>query len=372
MHSLTVNRKSLLEAVDIACAVVPSKTPKDVLYNVHVKSGDNSMTVSASDSEIAVCHTLDAETKGKPTEWLLKADRLRQILSQCSDETASMEYGDGKCVVKCGGRFVLQTAIIDGFPPRPKFEATEYFTVSGDVFRAAVLTAGNFVDRDDRTSSTYGAADGVLVDLKNNAVVSCDTRMLFVADVQFSDVGEPHRADIAKREYRVITTKTAKVIGRTSGRELSIAFTENETFCKSGETVISARLRDGMFVNWKRAKNGKDTGKASSIAGHLASVLKRSMICGEKESAGVRFIFTDGKLTLNSKATDIGQSECELPMAVEGKPLDAEFFAEQWLMFAGRCSPEEQIEIQYSDADSAATLSCRNWRFMAMPLRQVE
>lgn len=371
MHSVTVKRKDFLEAVEIACAVVPTRTTKDLLYCVHIASGNGFVIVSATDHEICVSHTMSAETGESTGDLLLKADRLRQILSQSDDESATLQFDDSKCIVKCGGRFDLQAGgDWRDFPQRQEFAENDYFTVSGDLFRGSLQMAVQSVDREGRLGDKGTGGNGVLLDTGNNVLASTDTRVVFVADVPLSDVGEPARIDIDKREWRILPVKLSKAIVRVAGESLDIAVTENQVFVRGQRTTISGMLMTGTFVNWKRAKGAGRHGVLTTLAGPLASLLKRSMICADPELSGVNFTFGDGVLRLKSKASSVGQSECELPVAIEGKPSQAEFLPELWLTFVSGCHREDQVEIRYGDQDSPAELRCKNRRLLVGPLVQ--
>ena len=55
------------------------------------------------------------------------------------------------------------------------------------------------------------------------------------------------------------------------------------------------------------------------------TAVRQAMIVTNEESRGVDFSFGKGTLKLNSKATDIGQSTIEMPIAYDGQEMTITF-----------------------------------------------
>jgi DNA polymerase III subunit beta len=97
---LICNRGALLEALMVAGNVVAQRTPKPVLQCVKLTAADNSLTVAATDLEVAIRYTDNQVQIEQPGEILVPADKFRDIVRESVDDTLSVEVAGEQAVIK--------------------------------------------------------------------------------------------------------------------------------------------------------------------------------------------------------------------------------------------------------------------------------
>ena len=126
------NRGALLEALTVAGTVVAARTPKPVLQCVKLTAADDRLTIAATDLEVAIRYADNQVQIEQPGETLLPADKFRDIVRECSDDTLAIEQtGETASIRGQDSHFKIYTQKPADFPPVPDFEGEAQFEVAG-------------------------------------------------------------------------------------------------------------------------------------------------------------------------------------------------------------------------------------------------
>src|ERR1700760_5028546 len=133
------NRGALLDALIMTGNVVAARTPKPVLQCVKLTAADNSLTVAATDLEVAIRYTDNQVQIEQPGETLVPADKFRDIVRESVDDTLAIEVstdkdGPGGTFANIRGQdshFKIFTQKASDFPPLPDFEGEADFELPG-------------------------------------------------------------------------------------------------------------------------------------------------------------------------------------------------------------------------------------------------
>src|SRR5215475_9161176 len=171
------NRGALLDALTMAGTVVAARTPKPVLQCVKLTAEDNTLTVAATDLEVAIRYA-DAQVQiEKEGEALLPADKLRDIVRESVDDTLSIDAtGDNATIKGQDSKFTIYTQNPKEFPPVPDFEGEADFEIAGGHLKQLINQTLFAAAKE----STRYAFNGVLVTTKGKKVslVATDGRRL--------------------------------------------------------------------------------------------------------------------------------------------------------------------------------------------------
>src|SRR5947209_1100648 len=116
-------RGALLESLNVTGAVVQERTPKPVLQCLKLTAEENTLTVAATDLEVAIRYTDNQVQIEQAGEALLPADKLRDIVRESVDDTLSLETsGDSANIRGQDSHFKIYTQKTADFPPVPDFE----------------------------------------------------------------------------------------------------------------------------------------------------------------------------------------------------------------------------------------------------------
>src|SRR3954454_9986231 len=239
------NRGALLDALLMAGNVVASRTPKPVLQCVKLTAEDNTLTVAATDLEVAIRYS-DAQVQIEQAgEALLPADKLRDIVRESVDDTLSIELSCKQAIIKGqDSRFTIYTQNPSEFPPVPDFEGEADFTIAGGHLKQLVNQTLFAAAKE----STRYAFNGVLVVAKGKKIslVSTDGRRLAQANGDLADAGKLSK-DGAKA---IVPTKALQLVDKLiDDPEEAVGFQmrENQVIVHTSNATLTSNLVEGQF-----------------------------------------------------------------------------------------------------------------------------
>ena len=368
---LHCHRSSLVTAFQVVGAVVPTRTPKDILKNVKLQATDGTATLTGTDQEIGIRYEIPGVESESDGEVLLPAAHLLSILRELSDEHVDLELVDGGFWVRAGhSEFRLPTPDAEEFPPVPSFTDENYLLISGRSLREAVRRTVFATD----VESTRYALGGVLLELESEALtmVATDSRRLAVVRNSCRTEGTAELAN----DRPVVPSKALSLAERSISddeAEVFVAVHANDVVIKTGNSTISSRLVDGRFPNYRQVIPAESRLTIALVVEPFYSAVRKAQLVTDNDSRGVDFCFTSGLLTLNSQSADIGQSKVELPIGYDGDDLiitfDPRFVAE----FLRVLEPETSIRLELIDDESAAVFRVdESYTYVIMPLSRTQ
>jgi DNA polymerase-3 subunit beta len=181
-----------------------------------------------------------------------------------------------------------------------------------------------------------------------------------------------HEGHTTEGATPVVPTKAMNLIERSlhgENTEVSLAVVDNKVLVRSEGSVISSVLLEGRFPRYQDVFPKSPHAKIEVVAGPLLSVVRQGAIVTSEESRGVDFRFADGQLTLESRATDVGQSQVELPIAYDGEKVEITFDPHYVIDFLRVLDPETTVTIELIDHESAAVFRTGDgYSYVVMPL----
>lgn len=364
---LQCHRPSLATAFQVVSGVVPARTPKEILKNVKLQVADGKATLIGTDQEVGIRYEIPGVEVESDGESLLPTSRMISILRELQDDGVNLELADGRVMVRAGhSEFGLSAEDAAEFPSVAAFDDEQFHVVAGDAFRTGVRRTIFATD----VESTRYAMGGVLLELGTEtlALAATDSRRLAVTKLVCRSQGVEEPANAAP----VIPSKAMTLIERSIGEdeeEVLIAVHSNDALVKCGNSTIYSRLVEGRFPRYADVIPTQSSRDVELLAGPFHSAVRQAQIVTNEESRGVDFIFSEGLLTLNSQAADIGQSKVELPISYQGDELTITFDPRYIAEFLRVLEPEKQITLALIDGESAAVFRTDDsYTYVVMPL----
>lgn len=348
---LTIPTQPFLAALQAVNAVVPSRTPKDVLKSVLVSVDGNGLSLTASDSEVSIRHRVDGVDADGFDAFLLLPGRLISILREANTETFTADRDGNTITLKAGrSKFKLQVADAAEFPQFPDFDGDVIEVKGAELSTALEKTA--FAA--DPASERY-ALGGVL--FEPGHLVATDSHRLAAIECNTVDEGK-----------HVVPLKAVRLLSGLSG-SIDIGFTNNAMHATCGSIEIHSRLVEGRFPSWRDAipRDGKT--QIEFVAGPLLSAVRQSMIVTNEESRGVDFAFTSGLLRLTSAGKDVGESDIELPISYDGDPITITLEPKYVAEFLRTLDASAAVTLRLIAPDAAAVFtSGGGYQYVVMPM----
>jgi DNA polymerase-3 subunit beta len=323
------DRAALVNAVNIVGSVVVSRTPTPVLTCVKLTAGDGRLTLAATDLEVGVQLPVDQVEVQKPGEALIPADKLMQIVRASEDPTLTIEAKDHAVHIRGADAHFKMF----GFDPKeaPAVRSFEGVTADCEVeggLLQRLISRTLFAAAAEH--SRY-AINGVLIerDGKKLRLVATDGRRLAVARGECTPGTGARDGKVAS----IVPTKALNLVGRLIADPetiVKIAFEENQALFAVGEgadaAVLSTNLVEGAFPPFEDVIPKDQDKKVTFDAMTLSSAIRRAALLTNEESKGVRLSFADKKLTLTSRAPEMGEAEIHVDLEkYDGDPLEIGF-----------------------------------------------
>ena len=364
---LHCHRPSLTAALQVVSGVVPSRTPKDILKNVKLQVADGQATLIGTDQEVGIRYDIPGVETDAAGETLLPTNRVLSILREIQDDRVHLEVSPDAVWIRAGhSEFRLSAEDAAEFPPVAAFDEKRYHVVPARTFREMIRRTAFATD----VESTRYALGGILLDLAPGtiAMAATDSRRLALAKSSCRSEG----GDEFENELPVIPSKAMLLAERSIADEeqdVLIAVHTNDVVMKCEHFTIYSRLVEGRFPKYENVIPKVSNVTIELVVGPFYSVVRQAQIVTSEESRGVEFTFSNGLLTLHSKAADVGQSKVELPISYDYEDLtitfDPRFIAE----FLRGFEPEKQVKLQLIDAESAAVFRTDDtYTYVIMPL----
>jgi len=357
------NRGALLEALTVAGTVVASRTPKPALQCVKLSALEKSLTVAATDLEVAIRY-LDHQVQiDDPGEALLPADKMRDIVRESVDDTLSIETAGDNAVIKGqDSNFKIFTQNPKDFPPVPDFEGEADFEIQGGLLKSLI---GQTLFAAAKESTRY-AFNGVLLLAKGKKItlVSTDGRRLAQAKGDLISGGD-------KESRGIVPCKALTLIDKLiDDPEEAVGFQvrENQIIVHTPSATLTSSLVEGQFPPYEDVIPKDTDKKMTASTADFLSAIRRAALLTTEESKGVRLQFTKKGLVLTSRSPESGEATVNFPCKFEGTDVEIGFNP-QFLTDALRVVDSDEISLELTAPNRPGLLKGgANFLYVIMPV----
>ena len=98
----------------------------------------------------------------------------------------------------------------------------------------------------------------------------------------------------------------------------------NQVVFEAGGVVLSSRLIDGQFPNYRQLLPDAYEHELRLAGGEISEVVRRISLLAQK-NAPLRLAFTEGELTVSARTPDVGEARETIPVPFAGEPLEIGF-----------------------------------------------
>jgi len=318
---LRFNRNEMAEVLAAISGVAAVRTPKEILKGVRIEARSDVVLLSATDLEIGLRCAVTQVEVDEPGETVVVAEMLSRIVRECADEVLTVETSGTLLHVRgLGSHFQIVTHEASDFPPVPCMEGEAQFAIEyGTLRRLVELTVFSAAKE-----STRYAINGVLWELEGNrlTLAATDGRRLSIAR---GDLLEGGKSDGARA---IVPAKALSLLGRLpidDDARVAAQITGNRILLDMGRITMSSALVEGQFPKYQDVVPSDCDRVVELPTSEFHSALKRASLLTNEESAGVRFAFSEGNLTLTSRAPEQGEAEISLPIEYTEEALEVGF-----------------------------------------------
>ena len=368
-----INRAALVEALGLAGSVVLARTPKPVLTCVKLVAGETggakTLTLIATDMELALQYTLTQVDITTPGVALVPASKLSEIVNNSPDDTLTLEVqGDSTVIKGSDSLYKVFGYNAEEYPPISGFDGQPDFTLPAGVLKA-LLDRTRFAAAKEMTRY---AINGVLFERKGKklSLVATDGHRLAQT-----------RDEVSGTEGRdlnaVVPIKAINLIERLlidPEQNVALLFKDGKLFVRvSGEggavtSAMSTALVEGTFPPYNDVIPKDSDKKVVLDRDRFQSAVRRAALLTNEESKGVRLHFSTNSLAISSRAPEMGEAKIDLPVEYTGETIEIGFNP-IYLLDALKVADTQQVTFEMKTSNKPGLLKAGpGFLYVVMPV----
>ena len=358
-----VKKDLLTQGLDKVSGATGGRNSMQILGNVLIEASQGRIVLVTTDLELRIRTEIDADVaqEGKTT---IPVKKFLTVVREISDEDIQIESGEsGNILITYkNGHSKLYTIPADDFP------AESEFIVKGPVelpqaelarMVSHVIYAGH---RDDSRKILHG----ILLKFEQNIFTAVGT------DGKRLAVSEKHVEKTEGSECDApLILRSAMEIPKLLGKEgnVVIEFSENLVKMKMGRTIMTAKLTEGTYPNYKQVIPTSFSKKFEISVSELQAALRRVSLHISEGNPVVKLNVSKNTMDIFAASTDIGECEEKIVIDYSGSDIVVSFNP-IYLMEPLKSVDADRIFFNMNDGFSPVMLSTeKEFLYVIMPIR---
>lgn len=342
--------KALTHALDVVTHVIDTNVTLPVLNNILVKAEGKRVYFSATNLEMAVNYWIDAEVVNEGSVTV-PAKLFSGYIHLLKDEEieCSMVEGLTLALNSAGSKTKIKCIAAEEYPTISAIDELVSFELERDGLPEAVQQVSFAAS----PVTTRPVLAGVYVDVdgQNLTLVATDSFRLSERKMKLG-------AAVAQAANCIIPTRAVAEFARLAGKEeeveqVKVVIGKNQVMFRIGEIELYSRLIEGNFPNYEQILPRSLKTSTSLDTNDQSLAVKRVNLFARENNNKVVFDFQQDKLKITTPATQVGEEEGELPIALDGEPGQIALNSEFVLDILGNLG-EDQVELGINDSTSPA------------------
>jgi DNA polymerase III subunit beta len=276
---ISLERDVLLAQLQTVSRVASTRSAIQALSGVQLTARQDGCELRATDMDVGLRVPLEAEVAREGTV-VLPARLMLDVVRSLPAAAVSLELRSAEQdveVISGNARFHIRTLRSDDFPPFPEPEPETAVEVPADAFVSTAQKVAGSASRDE----TRPVLTGILVSASERELrmVATDSYRLSVKETALEtalptgfEVNVPARA----------LQELARVASHVEAEEVRISVRQNQILFELGGVVLSSRLIDGQFPNYRQLLPEAFEHELRIASGELTEVVRRISLLAQK------------------------------------------------------------------------------------------
>ncbi len=318
---LSVPRDRLVAQLQAVVRVASTHSAVQALGGVQLETTDDRAELRATDLEVALRVPLEAEIL-RSGSAVLPARLLLDVVRALPAGEISVELRSAEQDVEVSAgdaTFHIRTLRSEDFPPLPDPDSASVVSVPAEAFVSTISIVARAASRDE----TRPVLTGILVSASGQELrmVATDSYRLSVKETRLERALEGgFEANVPARALQEL----ARIAQQAGSDDLLVGVGENQVIFQVGGAVLSSRLIDGQFPNYRQLLPEAFEHELTFAAAELQEVVRRISLLAQK-NAPLRLAFDDGELTVSAQTPDVGEAREAMPVPFSGDALEIGF-----------------------------------------------
>lgn len=356
----------LVEAVQKVIKAASNKTVNPILEGIKITAEDDTLTLVATDSELAIEKKIKADVKvegetvvpGKFFSEFVKKLANEQIELDLNEKNQlKIKYTDSEVYIQCFNALE--------YPSIQKIDNAQFFTISQSNFKNLIDKTIFSVALDD----SRPILKGCLFEIEENQITSVALDGFRLAKATYPIIEQTARVSVIVPGRSL--NEISKLLEDTE-ENIRVFIQRNYLMVQVDNTKIITRLIDGDFINYKQIINDQFSTIITINKAQFEDSLDRASILGRISNDNiVKLVITDNMLTL-SASSEIGNVTEKMNVVLTGNEMSISFDA-RFLKDCLRAVQDEFIKLCFTTSVSPCIIKANegdNYLFLVLPLKQ--
>lgn len=314
---LSIERDQLADTIGWTARALPIRPAVPVLTGLHIRAGDDQVTVSAFDYDTSRRATSAAGVI-EPGTVVLPGRVLAEVVKHLPAGMVDLTLADAEVMVRCGrAEFGLRTLLLDDYPALPDIPAPTG-TVDGQALAAAVAQVAPATSNDD----TLPMLTGIRADLTAETITLAATDRYRIAT---TTIGWQPGNLTGDTGLMIPGRQLADMVKGLTG-PATLHLGDGLAAITTQGWTTTVRLLDEQFIDYKtRTTTDGYTTWAELEVAPLVDAVKRVALVAERNTA-VRLTFGHHDVVVRAGGGEIGRgTELVDGVTLDGDPLEIAF-----------------------------------------------
>lgn len=328
----TLNQEAFAGALKTVIAIIPDRTPFDILRSVTIEVKEKRLVLTGSDGNTLVRKEVDVDGKTEEGRAVVNVHQLMELVrANRGTEISLRSNGDG--IKFESGRFKanLVQMVPEQCPELLKLPGETVFEFPLELLFEMFGICSFAVSRED----TRPVITGI-----NWEIGETDTRM--VATDGFRLVCVSRQMKTATKTRLLLSPEALEVLPDEGGMVKVFCDPKTAGFVLKDTTVIT-KMIDGTYPDWERVIPRNCENCATINLKTFLSALRRAAVVANPINKQISLEFKRNGMVLRAKELETGESEEELDCQYHGKELRIEFNGRYLLDILHHINTEEII-----------------------------
>ena len=361
---IKVAREKFLKALQRVNSIVGSRTMLPVLGNVLLKAEDNILSLTATDLEVRITTTVEAEVSAAG-ETTLPSRKLLSLVNCFTAPELEIDVNENHhAAIRCGSsHFKLLGLGPEDFPTMTDFETVREFKTKEADFKRMLGMISYAVSAEDSRK----ALTGVLVSTNDNTLtlVATDGKRLAMQEKNLEFVeGTAGEA--------IVPIKAVNELKRLLEGENVLTVKVGEKQCRFESTnfVLTSKLVEGNYPSYRLVIPQSFTRTVEVNAAKLLSKIETVAQVLSDSSSYIILSFEENALRLQASSTEVGEGSDLVDIEYTSDPISVSFNPSFLADPLKNCGVEK-IRVKINDElNPVAIEGDEGFLYVIMPIRK--
>lgn len=366
--NLTIAKDQLISGLQAVQNIVGSRTTLPILSNVLLKAEDNHLELTATDLDVSVSCSVEAQVK-KPGSTTIPVKKFFGIARELGSQDLELSTDDKHVTSLSAGAsfYKIRGLAAEEFPPIPKIKDDRMVSLPQEKIRG-MMKKTSFATSSDE--SRY-VLNGIFVSMKDNklTMVATDGRRLALVDEEV-DIPEAALGDY------IIPSKAINELNRllTDAGDVELRLGDNQASMnllpeKGPKVNITTKLIEGNYPNYRQVIPSEVKERVTLVREELLHALKRAEIMTSDKANSVKMSFTTNNLSITANSPDVGEARESIAINYKGPDITVAFNP-GYMIEPLNALADEEIYFELIDELSPGVMKINGpFLYVVMPMR---